>query len=42
MRTKNANAHHGRLDQVVMLLFKPRRKSVLARLVRLALGGAAA
>ena len=38
--TENAIVHHGRLDQGVMLLSKPYRKSELARLVRLALGEA--
>jgi signal transduction histidine kinase/CHASE3 domain sensor protein/ActR/RegA family two-component response regulator len=40
--TENAILHHGRLDQGVMLLSKPYRKSALAGRVRLALGDAAA
>jgi PAS domain S-box-containing protein len=36
--TVNAIVHHGRLDQGVMLLSKPYRKSALAGIVRLALG----
>jgi PAS domain S-box-containing protein len=36
--TENAIVHHGRLDQDVMLLSKPYRKSTLASMVRLALG----
>jgi PAS domain S-box-containing protein len=39
--TENAIVHHGRLDQGVMLLSKPYRKSELAGMVRLALGDAA-
>jgi PAS domain S-box-containing protein len=35
--TENAIVHHGRLDQRVLLLSKPYRKSELARMVRLAL-----
>ena len=38
--TDNAIMHHGRLDQGVLLLSKPYRKSQLARMVRLALGNA--
>jgi PAS domain S-box-containing protein len=38
--TENAIVHHGRLDQGVMLLSKPYRKSELAGMVRLALGDA--
>jgi PAS domain S-box-containing protein len=40
--TENSIVHHGRLDQGVMLLSKPYRKSTLASMVRLALGDAAA
>jgi CheY-like chemotaxis protein len=40
--TENAIVHHGRLDQGVRLLSKPYRKSELARMMRLALGDAAA
>jgi CheY-like chemotaxis protein len=40
--TENAIVHHGRLDQGVMLLSKPYRKSELANTVRLALGDAIA
>jgi signal transduction histidine kinase/DNA-binding NarL/FixJ family response regulator len=36
--TENAIVHHGRLDQGVLLLSKPYRKSALASMVRLALG----
>jgi CheY-like chemotaxis protein len=36
--TENAIVHHGRVDQDVMLLSKPYRKSELAGMVRLALG----
>jgi PAS domain S-box-containing protein len=36
--TENAIVHHGRLDQGVMLLSKPYRKSALASIVRQALG----
>jgi PAS domain S-box-containing protein len=39
--TDSAIVHHGRLDQGVMLLSKPYRKSELAGMVRLALGDAA-
>jgi PAS domain S-box-containing protein len=39
---ENAIVHHGRLDQGVMLLSKPYRKSDLANMVRLALDDAAA
>ena len=39
--TDNAINHHGRLDEGVLLLSKPYRKSELARLVRVALGDAA-
>jgi PAS domain S-box-containing protein len=35
--TENAIVHHGRLDEGVILLTKPYRKSVLARMVRQAL-----
>jgi YesN/AraC family two-component response regulator len=38
--TENAIVHHGRLDQGVMVLSKPYRKSELAGMVRLALGDA--
>jgi CheY-like chemotaxis protein len=38
--TDNAIVHHGRLDQGVLLLTKPYRKSGLAGMVRLALEGA--
>jgi PAS domain S-box-containing protein len=38
--TGSAVIHHGRLDQGVLLLSKPYRKSELARMVRLALGDA--
>jgi signal transduction histidine kinase/CHASE3 domain sensor protein/CheY-like chemotaxis protein len=37
--TENAIVHHGRLDEGVLLLAKPYRKSQLARMVRLALKG---
>jgi CheY-like chemotaxis protein len=37
--TENAIVHHGRLDSGVLLLAKPYRKSELARMLRLALGG---
>ena len=37
--TENAIVHHGRLDSGVLLLAKPYRKSELARMIRLALGG---
>jgi signal transduction histidine kinase/CHASE3 domain sensor protein len=40
--TDNAIVHHGRLDQGVLLLTKPYRKSGLAGMVRLALEGAPA
>jgi PAS domain S-box-containing protein len=40
--TENAIVHHGRLDQGVMLLSKPYRKSELAGMVHLALGNATA
>jgi hypothetical protein len=36
--TDNAIIHHGRLDDGVLLLSKPYRKSELARMVRFALG----
>jgi FixJ family two-component response regulator len=36
--TDNAIVHHGRLDQGVLLLSKPYRKSQLAHMVRIALG----
>jgi signal transduction histidine kinase len=36
--TDDAIVHHGRLDEGVLLLSKPYRKSELARMVRLALG----
>jgi PAS domain S-box-containing protein len=36
--TDNAIIHHGRLDEGVLLLSKPFRKSELARMVRVALG----
>jgi CheY-like chemotaxis protein len=36
--TDNAIIHHGRLDEGVLLLSKPYRKSQLARMVRVALG----
>jgi PAS domain S-box-containing protein len=36
--TENASVHHGRLDQDVILLSKPYRKSELARMLRLVLG----
>jgi PAS domain S-box-containing protein len=39
--TDNAIIHHGRLDEGVLLLSKPYRKSQLARMVRMALGDAA-
>jgi PAS domain S-box-containing protein len=38
--TDNAILHHGRLDEGVLLLSKPYRKSQLARMVRMALEGA--
>jgi PAS domain S-box-containing protein len=38
--TDNAIVHHGRLDDDVLLLSKPYRKSELARMVRVALGDA--
>jgi PAS domain S-box-containing protein len=38
--TNNAIIHHGRLDQGVLLLSKPYRKSRLANMVRVALGDA--
>jgi CheY-like chemotaxis protein len=37
--TDNAIVHHGRLDEGVLLLTKPYRKSQLAQKVRQALGG---
>jgi CheY-like chemotaxis protein len=37
--TDNAIVHHGRLDEGVLLLTKPYRKSQLALMVRQALGG---
>ena len=37
--TENAIVHHGRLDSGVLLLAKPYRKSELARMLRMALGG---
>ena len=37
--TENAIVHHGRLDPGVLLLAKPYRKSELARMIRMALGG---
>jgi CheY-like chemotaxis protein len=37
--TENAIIHHGRLDPGVLLLAKPYRKSELARMLRVALGG---
>ncbi len=40
--TENSIVHHGWLDQGVMLLSKPYRKSELASIVRLALGDAIA
>jgi len=40
--TENAIVHQGRLDQGVMLLSKPYRKSALASMMRLALGDAIA
>ena len=36
--TDNAIIHHGRLDDGVLLLSKPYRKSLLANMVRIALG----
>jgi CheY-like chemotaxis protein len=39
--TENAIVHHGRLDEGVLLLAKPYRRAELARMVRLALEGAA-
>jgi hypothetical protein len=36
--TDNAIIHHGRLDDGVLLLSKPYRKSLLANMVRVALG----
>ncbi len=39
--TDNAIVHHGRLDQGVLLLTKPYRRSQLAQMVRLALRGKA-
>ena len=38
--TDNAIIHHGRLDEGVLLLSKPYRKSQLAGMVRVALGDA--
>jgi PAS domain S-box-containing protein len=38
--TENAILHHGRLDAGVLLLAKPYRKPELARMIRVALGGA--
>ena len=38
--TDNALIEHGRLNQDALLLTKPYRKSELAQMVRLALGGA--
>ena len=38
--TDDAMSHHGRLDEGVLLLSKPYRKSQLARMVRMALGDA--
>jgi PAS domain S-box-containing protein len=38
--TEDAIVHHGRLDPGVLLLQKPYRKADLARMLRLALGGA--
>jgi CheY-like chemotaxis protein len=40
--TEDAIIHHGRLDPGVLLLAKPYRKSDLARMLRVALGGEAA
>jgi CheY-like chemotaxis protein len=40
--SENALVHHGRLDPGVLLLPKPYKKADLARMVRLALDGAAA
>jgi PAS domain S-box-containing protein len=37
--TEDAIVHHGRLDSGVLLLAKPYRKSELARMIRMALGG---
>jgi CheY-like chemotaxis protein len=37
--TENAIIHHGRLDQGVLLLAKPYRKSDLAKMIRKALEG---
>ena len=37
--TENAIVHHGRLDSGVLLLAKPYRKSELASMIRMALGG---
>jgi PAS domain S-box-containing protein len=37
--TENAIVHHGRLDAGVLLLAKPYRKSELAKMLRVALGG---
>ncbi len=37
--TENAIIHHGRLDEGVLLLAKPYRKSDLARMIRRALEG---
>ena len=39
--TDNAIVHHGRLDEGVLLLTKPYRKSQLAKMVRQALKGEA-
>jgi len=39
--TDDTMIHHGRLDQGVLLLSKPYRKSQLARMVRIALGDGA-
>ena len=38
--TDNTMIHHGRLDEGILLLSKPYRKSQLARMVRTALGNA--
>jgi FixJ family two-component response regulator len=37
--TDDAIVHHGRLDEGVLLLTKPYRKTQLARMVREAIGG---